>query len=509
MTAARPPRSTAGGAPEGGRRPVVASAAGLPPDPPSGEPGSRRRAVVLAVLAALLVAAGVADRAARAAPASPHRLSTGMPGASPAASLSSSWFCPGGTADGSGAADVSVVVVNTTGTRATGTLTVVPSDGDPKRVPLAVEPRSRSVTRLGDVAAAAYDAALVDIDQGGVAVEYTTGSASAIGTAPCASSASTEWHLADGSTQRDDRMLLTLFNPFPDDAIIDLSFATDQGRAAPSEFQGVVVGAGRLAVLDVGEHVRRRADVAVTAAARTGRFVMGRLQVRAGPPAGTSVTLAAPSPAPVWYFPDGLVADGVAERFSLYNPSGREAQVEVSLVLDQGSAEPFDLTVPARDRITLDASGEERIPRGVGHSAIVRSSNGVPVVAEQSLATGSPAPRTGTADELGIREPAARWAFAAGGTSSTVDEWITVLNPSPDRAAKVSVTALAQGQALAVDGASDLDVAAGGRLALRLTDHISRDDLPLTVTANAPVVVVRGIYRSDAPGVAVSAGIPY
>ncbi|HEX2850147.1 MAG TPA: DUF5719 family protein [Acidimicrobiales bacterium] len=472
-------------------------------------PGRSRRLLVVALVAALLAAAGVADRAAREPKPTARRASAGMPVASPVAALSSSWFCPGGTADASAAADVSVVVVNTATTKATGTLTVVPSQGDPKQVPLSVDPRSRSVVRLGDVVPAAYDAALVDLDQGGVAVEYAISSSASISTAPCASSASGDWYLADGSTERDDSMLLTLFNPFPDDAIVDLSFATDQGRAEPSEFQGIVVKGGRLAVVNVGDHVRRRANIAVTASARTGRFVMGRIQTRVGPPAGASTTLAAPSPAETWYFPDGLVADGVAERFNLYNPSDREAQVEIDLSLDQGSAEPFDLTVPAHDRLTLNAQDEERIPRGVGHSATVRSVNGVAVVAEQTLATGSPAPRTGFADQLGIRAPARRWSFAIGGTSNTVDEWITVQNADPSHPVRLSVTVLAQGQLLAVDGATGLDVPAGGRLAIRLTDHVSRADLPLVVTANGPIAAVRGIYYGDRPGVAISAGIPY
>ena len=136
-------------------------------------PSGRRRVVVVVVLVVLLGAAGFGDRAGRPPKPTAHRLSAGMPIAPPGAALSSSWFCPGGTAGAGGTADVSVAAVNTTTTRAEGTLTVVPSEGDPKQVPLVVEARSRTVTRLGDVVAASYDAALVDLDQGGVAVVVT------------------------------------------------------------------------------------------------------------------------------------------------------------------------------------------------------------------------------------------------------------------------------------------------------------------------------------------------
>jgi hypothetical protein len=326
-------------------------------------------------------------------------------------------------------------------------------------------------------------------------------------TAPCASFASDRWYLAEGSTARDDTMLLALYNPFPEDAIVDLAFSTDQGRAVPSDFTGLVIKGGHLRVVNVGDHVRRRDSVAATAVARSGRIVVDRLQFRNGATKGISLALAAPSPGEVWYFPEGFVADGVAERYHLYNPSAREAEVTIDLVLESGSAEPFELTVPARERVTVIANDEERIPRGVAHAAIVRSLNGVDVVAERSVAAAAPSTRTGTADTPGARVTARRWALASGSANDTTDEWVMLLNPGTT-AAKVDIRGLASGQFLPFDGLRAIDLPAGRRISIRLTDHIKRDELSLLIESTTPIVVERGIYRAGGPGLALSPGIP-
>src|SRR5436305_1401772 len=124
------------------------------------------------------------------------------------------------------------------------------------------------------------------------------------------------------STERDDALHIELFNPFPGDAIVDLSFTTDEGATVPHDFQGLVVPARGMIVVDVGSHVRRRADIATTVVARTGRVVAGRLQIQSAPPAVNSV-LGAPATPTTWPFPDGFASDGVNERYRVYNPGTR------------------------------------------------------------------------------------------------------------------------------------------------------------------------------------------
>ena len=470
-----------------------------------------RRVIAVVVLAAVIVGLAVADRQIDRDPPPSRLLSGGAafggPVAAPARALSSTWFCAIGTARPDGPADGVVVVANAGTREVTGTVSIVPTEGEGRTVPLTVKPASRATVRMQDLVQSAYAAAIVDLDGGEVVVEHSVSGPAGESVAPCASGASDRWYFATGSTAREDTMLLALFNPFPEDAIADLSFSTDQGRAVPASFQGIVVKGGKLAVVNVGDHVRRRAAVAATVTARSGRLVVDRLQLKGGGAPGVSLALGAPSVGEVWAFADGFVTDGITERFHVYNPTGTEAQVALELTLEEGAAEPFELTVPPNDRVTLVANDEERIPKNAGHALRVEVLSGGPVVAERSVDGRAPAARIGTSDSVGARKAAARWVLAAGSSNASVDEWVVVQNAS-SVPVQVSVIALAGGQRLGIEGLQGLDLPAGRRRAIRLGDHIQRDDLPLLIEADGPVFVERSMFRVGSPGLSLGPAVP-
>ena len=468
-----------------------------------------RRIVVLAVIAGVIAAGFAIDTFDRPAPEGDTAVAvrTQMPSAAPTRALSSTWFCAGGTGAAGGNFDHVIVIANPATEAATATVTVSGTEGEPATIEVPVPALDRAAVRLGDVVAANYVAATVDIDGGAVAVEHEVNGPLGYSSAPCASSGSERWFFADGSTAREDTMLLALYNPFPEDAIADLSFSTDQGRAVPADFQGIVVKGGRLAVINIGDHVRRRDRVAATVETRRGRLVADRLQLRNGAAKGISVALGAPSVGDEWWFPDGYAAEGIVERFSIYNPGAAEALVTVELTLAEGSAEPFDLTVPPRGRIDLNANEEERIPKDVGHSAVIRSLD-AGVVAERSVIAGPPSARLGTSEALGGRRATSRWLFPHGDSSESWDEWITVVNPTASPV-QISFTSLAGGQPLAIEGLQDVEVAAGRRAAFRMSDHVKRSGLPLLLeTTGGRVVAERALYRVGGVGIAFAAGIP-
>ena len=486
-----------------------APGAPVPPVPPAGprrEP-ARRRLPALRVLGALLVAGGAADRLYRPEAGSGGEVSSGMPVAAPARALTSTWYCAGASANPGGPADGAVIVANPGRRALTGSVTIVPSEGSLRTVPLTVPAASTAVVRHQDLVQSPFAAALVELDGGEVVVEHSVSGPLGASIAPCASRASDRWYFAGGSTAREDTMLLALFNPFPEDAIADLSFSTDQGPAAPADFKGIVVRGGSLSVVNVGEHVRRRDAVAATVAARRGRLVVDRIQLRnTGNRRGTTLALGAPSPGDTWYFPDGVVVDGFEERVLLYNPSDEEAEVDVEMLLDEGAAEPFEITVPPGEHVPLLVNDEDRIPKGVAHAIVVQSVNDVGVVAERSITAGPPVGRVGVADTLGAREGAERWVLAGGAATDTSDEWVIVQNLA-DADATVSFTALA-GEPLAVDGLQRVLLPAGRRAMFRLRDHIRRDALGLLITASEAVVVERAINWSNGAGTSSSIGVP-
>lgn len=463
------------------------------------------------VLAAVLIGGGVADRRVRTSrPVQGNAISAQVPIAAPASARSSAWYCPGAPASGT-PTDGSVVIANTGTRRLTGTVTVFPDKGESRRVPVEVGPAGRAGIRLADVVAAPYASAVVELDGGESVAEVATSGTLGDSVTPCASSASATWYFAEGVTTKDASETLLALNPFPDDAVIDVVFSTEEGLVSPQALTGLLVPGQALTSINVGDFVQRRESVSVRLVARTGRLVVGRVQSFDGSGTagrkGLAVSLGAAAAGPVWYFADGLVADGQNERFQIYNPTPQEAQVELDLRLDSGDAEPLRLTVPRESRLTVVAGDESRIPKGVPHAVTVRTTGGPDVVVERTIDGIAPSPRTGLSITLGARLQATRWATAAGGADDAIDEWVVVFNPGV-RPAQVAVGILADGATAPIGGLSPVDVPAGQRKAFRVNAYVKRTTTPLLITSTEAVIVERDLYRVKGPGMAASAAVP-
>lgn len=476
----------------------------------AGVPSRRTpRAPALIVLAAVLVAGGVVDRRARTPTAGKTSIGAQVPLAAPVSARSSAWYCPGALV-GNAASDGNVVVANAGSRRLTGTVTVFPDKGDSRQAPIDVPPAGRAAVRLADVVTATFASAVVELDGGDAVAEVSATGTLGDSVTQCASSASSSWYFAEGATTKDATEVLLALNPFPDDAVIDVVFSTEEGSVTPQALTGLLVKGQALTTINVGDFVQRRESVSVSLVARTGRLAVGRVQTFDGTGTsgrkGISIGLGAAAPGPVWYFPAGLIADGLGERFQVYNPGKQESQVQLSLALDAGEAEPLQLTVPRESRVTVVAADESRIPKNVAHSVTVRATSGPDVVVERSVDGASPSSRTGLSITLGARLPSTRWATAAGAADDNNDGWVVVQNPGP-RSAVVTVNLL-DGLPVIIGGFSSVEVPAGERRELHLNTALKRNATPLLVTSSAPVVVERDTYKLKGPGLGMSAAIP-
>ena len=337
--------------------------------------------------------------------------------------------------------------------------------------------------------------------------------------APCASAPSATWYVAAGATTRDARELLALFNPFPDDVIVDITFTTPEGVRSPPEFDGFVIPGQRVIAVDVGAVVSRHAHVSASIVARSGRLVVDRLQTYDGSDpanaAGLALTPAAPAPALVWNLPDGRYIDGVREFVNVYNPSDATAEVDVEITLAPSDdpaldigVEPFRLTIAPRSFGQVDVgAAPDRVPSDLGHATTVRSQNGVPVVAERWVSAGSPATTSGLAATLGSPVVSTRWLLAVGGSTGGESEYLVVVNPSVDTIARVSITAPTPSQDLAIAGLEDIEIPIGGRMAIDLGQFVNRTPLPLVIDSTQPVIVERGLFLASG-GFALSLAVP-
>jgi Family of unknown function (DUF5719) len=484
---------------------------------------------VVALASALAGTVAIERAGEEPATAAPEAGPVALVAASPPAERdTSTWFCAAGTATDGGMADHTVVMLNPTDRALAATVTVftgevlapapapgpaptaTPETGGPdvhrqesRRVDLPAG--GRVALALADVVEAPLVAALVEVDGGAVAVEHQVRGEHGADLAPCATSAAPTWHLAWGSTARDARELVVLFNPFPSPATVDAVFATPDGRREPVRFQGLPVPGRSVVGIDVGHEVTRADQVSATFEVRSGRVVVERLQQFDGSLGveGLSLAPAVAGAAGAWVFADGEAsavapttpppdevdagagsdredatddgADAVedpeedaqdrvasSERIVVYNPGDERAEVDVEVVPTADGAgppvPPFSLSVRAGGYEVLDYGEHDRIVPGVAHATIVRSTGGPPVVVERATVDGAPVPtatgsqsddggdpahRSEITSSSGARLAAARWLFptVAGPAGDGGTVWFAVLNPDHDRTVEVRVTA--------------------------------------------------------------------
>jgi hypothetical protein len=506
----------------------------------SSVPRSSPRLTSIVILAGLLVAGLVIDSTRSTSSPSNPAVVAGIstPAARPEPTLASTWFCAGGTAVASGFADHVVVMSNPSDRARTATITAlsgsiaadpgatsgsssttttapaVPTTVPPKVATVKLPARSTTSFRMGGLVNAPLAGAIVEVDGGDIAVEHELSGALGKATSPCSSTTSSTWSFPWGVTSRGDHDLLVFMNPFPDDATVDISFATDEGVRQTVRFQGFVVPGRSVIGAYIDQDVTRKEQVSAQVQVRNGHLVVDQIQTFDGTDGhtGLTVTLGAPRPAPGWVFADGLLTSGLSEQIIVYNPSASDvAEADVDVLLDDpnknGTPEPFELEIPPRRYVIVELQDEERIPKDVGHSTYVVSMNGVPIVAQRFVAGVSPAPRKGVSVTMGAPVAAPTWYLAGGGTSSSRDEFVTLVNPG-DHTVRYRVTGLANGRDLPIEGLQDLELKSGARVSIRLGDHVQRDPLGLVVTATGPIVVERGLYRVGGSGISQSMGIP-
>lgn len=463
-----------------------------------------RKAILALVLAAMVVMT-VAGARLSAAPAFPPAPPPGLPVVRSNA-VNQVWYCALGTGVTGGQADAVLALANPGPATVRGIVTVYPNQGHVGRRPFTLGPWSRALLREASVAPGPFVAATVSFTGGGGAVDQQVSGPLGTSATGCATSPSPNWYFADGTTQTGASLVVGLFNPFPEGALADLSFADNQGPARPAAFQGIYVAPHSLLSVDVGQHVVEVPDIATTVRVRVGRLVASELQLdgAAGRQA-VSLNTGAPAPQHRWLLPDGVVAPGVGDQIHVYDPGPSPAQVEVRLRLTRGTAAPFELRLDPGSETSLDLARQPRVPYNDPYWVQVTAAGGA-VVVQRRVTAGPPSSRLGTAGMLAAPSVARAWVLAAGGTTATQDEWVEVLDPG-SRPATVRFMSLS-GAPTAVPGLTSLVVPPGGRAAVRVGGHFGTPYLSLLVRSSRSVVVERDLYQVGAPGVSLALGEP-
>ncbi|HJM29003.1 MAG TPA: hypothetical protein QF776_10190 [Acidimicrobiales bacterium] len=439
--------------------------------------------------------------------------------------LSATWYCVSGTVGGSGIADHEILIGNPSNSPANSTIIVIPvlapkqlttddgvmgGDEKPETLQLTsvtteitTPERSMTSITLSEIEGVngEYAAAFIQSDVGSLIVEHRLSGLVGTSQAPCASNASVEWNFASGTTRTGVREIISVFNPFPDNAVLDIAFTADGRTRRPEAYSGLVLPPGNLLPIDITDVVTLAATVGARVETRIGRIIAERMILFGDEfqPLGLSTEIGSPSLSQLWAFPGGFDTD-FPSSVVIYNPStSSEAEVDVEIILDieTGSyIEPISIRIKPgsseevlfgqRDENTeetyaLDASS--RIPRGIPYWVVVRSLNKVPIVSERSIISSPNSSKT-SGSNLGTdfsgRE---HFAIATNGEGE-----LAILHPADDRLTLVHIYAYSQGQ---VYESQVFEVSAKSRKIIDLRQLGIPNNSVLRIVSSEPVSIER------------------
>lgn len=487
-----------------------------------------RRWLPFVALSALVVGAAVIEpKAPTLTPAQidPSLDLSRLPMVTDPDAISSAWYCAGGTAAGAdGLAELTLVMANAAPEGATADVTIVDDAGEATTRQVQIPANGRARLVASEVVDADWVGAVVEVRGGRVAVDREVVGTAGFDSSPCSAQASQRWYVPSGSTVRGAQEYLSLFNPFADATSVDISFATNTGRRTPRAFRGLSIAGGSVRVVKVGDTVTDRTAVAATVRARTGLVVVDRIQTFDGQgdplpggldgatpvvPEGLASTAAVPLRADRWIFPSARVSDGVRSQIAIYNPSAKPAEIDVAVGFADpkrnGTVEPLQITVPAREQALVELATIPGVLPDVDLWVDVRSLQGVPVVAERLAYFADPAPRTGLGISAGSPQAATGWLVTQGGPTRLRSATVQVANPGAADA-HLTVEQLVGGDRVRV-GRGRVTVPAGDRRSLALGDAGAA--ATIIVTSDRPVVVASSLSLDAGAGLSIQPAFAY
>jgi hypothetical protein len=218
---------------------------------------------------------------------------------------------------------------------------------------------------------------------------------------------------------------------------------------------------------------------------------------------------ATPLAAPRWVFPGVRATAGVRTQLALYNPSAREASVDVVLTPQDPELnpeiEPFAVTIAAREQVLVEVADIAGVVADVDLWIEVQSLDEVPVVAERLSFFSEPSPRRGAAVALASPLASERWMVTQAGATQRRSATVAVANPG-DTDAEITVVALWDGDSVPLEAAR-LTVPAGDRRSLDLS--AAGPAATIVVESSRPVVVSSSLASTAGDGVALQPALPF
>lgn len=409
------------------------------------------------------------------------------------------WFCPG-VPGSDPTISGRVVVANPSEVDLTATVTVLGSSAAPAEEAVAVPARGRTVVEITGKVRSPFVSAVVEILGPVGSVEQTTTHQAGDATVTCARRPAREWHFADGFTGDDSRDSIVVTNPYPDAAVVDVTFVTRESGRTPSNLKGYVVPPRSTVGISIAdEGARNETVLAVSVRVTAGAVVAGRSQHYLGRGRlGYTMRLGSPGTGSEWWFADGNKTEGVVEQFVVYNPGDDDRTVSfVFLAGPEIFVEPLSVPVPAGGVAVVDTSGLAQVPAGrygvvasISDERLDSSSAGIVVEQVVSRREGN---SVGTSVVVGARGSMVSTTWSApSGVTPGLAESLIVLNATPN-VASVRIALVGPAGAVPIPGLEAIELSAGGVIALAIPEGLPVAEL--IVESSEPVVVQRSLSR--------------
>mgnify|MGYP000169670846 CR=1 FL=1 len=427
----------------------------------------------------------------------------GFPQAASGSRISTSWFCPGAAA-GDGLDAATVVFANPSDVAITASLSLL-SDAPAENQNISVPARSRLSVDILHGRSVGVVVPVVEIIGGVGTVEQQLVYAAGDVTSQCVSQTSNTWYFADGFTAEGSSQRIVLSNPFPDSAVVNVSYTTAEGRRTPANLQGVILtahSAKSISMSDVGAANESRIAVEVTAS--TGQIIASRMQhYIGGGRLGYSTTVGIPEALSDWWFTSGRTGPQVAEQLVVFNPSENDAQLNVAFFgagitngasSDQANAAALPseaVDIPAGGIVYINTDNIADLPKG-DHAMVVSTLNNSHVVVEHVLSQ-----RTGGSSFTAITNGipgglvATNWRIPSG-LAKGARNALSILNTTATDGT-FTVSAVGPGGLLELPNLVNVPLGAASLISLDVPDGLNEGEV--VITATVPVAVQRRTTR--------------
>ncbi len=313
-------------------------------------------------------------------------------------------------------------------------------------------------------------------------------------------SPSNTWYFAEGATHGAFDLFYLLQNPNDTDASVTVTYLLPAGQAPIVITYPVTAHSRRTIWVDQepglsATDVSAKLESTLPIFAERALYLSTPTQVFAGGTDGAGL----PAPANKWFVAEGATGGFFDLFYLIGNPSTQDASVTISYLLPDGSTFDKIYPVAAQSRLTISVDGEDPRLNGTSVSAVVTSTNSVPIVVERAMWWPSPNWYEGSLTAA-TTDTGTAWALAGGFTAPddghgfNAATYLLVANPG---ATDAHVTFSLQ-QTVAPTGPCNatVTVPAHGRYTTEVRDLCG-------IHMGLPSATFVGTITSDGPGIVV------